>query len=256
MSNVANQSELIITLSQDKVRLSLAGNSENGLQHLDAAYPINGLFREDKISQTLDLALSENPPLVDQFLYVEVIMLDRPNVFMPSYYLHNDKAGDIASRYLRIRSGEMISSDTSANSVFCYTLPSDTINVLKEYYSNIICAHITSVLWNTLSQQPSTLDKNQVLLYHILYDRLLITMGVKNGKLIFSKTFPFTNEPDLTYFTIAVSRMLKPKEQCLVTFDDQRSDYEMPGEKLLKINQRLAFPSLQSLMTSFRPCGS
>ncbi len=256
MSNVANQPELIITLSQDKVRLSLAGNPQNGLQHLDASYPIQGLFREEQISQSLDLALTEHPTLVDQFNCVEVVMLDRPNVFMPSWYLHNGKAGDIASRYLRIRAGEIVSSETSANSVFCYTLPAVTIDVLKEYYSNIACTHITSVLWHTLSKQPARPDKSQVLLYHILYDQLLISMAVKNGKLIFSKTFNLTGEEDLTYFTIAVSRMLKPKEQCLVTFDDHNTGYIMPGDKLVKIDQRLSFPSLQSLMTSFRPCGS
>jgi hypothetical protein len=81
-------------------------------------------------------------------------------------------------------------------------------------------------------------------------------MAVKNGKLIFSKTFSLAGEEDLTYFTIALNRMLRPKEQCLVTFEDQQATYAMPGDNLVKINQRLSFPSLHSLLTSFRPCGS
>ena len=151
MSEQSNQPDLIITLSRDKVILDLSALPEEGRNHWKTAFDVEGLFLEEKIARSMDEVLLQNPVLIDHFSCVDVVVLDRPHVAIPKHYIQQQQASAIASKYLRLRTGDTLTSDLTSNGVaMCYTLPASTVFMLKEYYSNISITHISSLIWQFL----------------------------------------------------------------------------------------------------------
>ena len=256
MSIEAKPPDLIISLSRDKVTLNLLELPETGRSPWKFSYEVGSLFLDEKISLALDKALTDHPPLIDQFPCVEMIILDRPNVSIPSFYIQNSTAADIASRYLRVRAGDTFTTDENGSeAVMCYTVPSTTLQVLKEYYSNIRLTHLSSLLWNSINAALGSSNNESLTCLTVLHD-ILVVMASKNGKLVFSKNFTVRDEADLFYYTIACSRMLKSDAHWLVTIQGEDFSFEMPGESILKIDQRLSLPSLHDLIAQFKQCGS
>ncbi len=254
MSSAASQPDLIITLSRDKVSLSLTANNEGRL-NLNKSFGVDGIFMEDQIAQSLDQILMDNPVLIDQFPCVEIILIDRPNITMPSMYAGNEKLAEIASRHLRLRAGDTLTTDAAGDkAVLCYTMPTDTLRMLREYYANITVTHLSSVLWQPISHQQNVTDKN-ITCFKFIYNTLIVLASEK-GKLTFSKNFPIKDEADLFYYAMACSRMLKSREQWLITIENEDNELEMPRDSILRIDQHLSLPSLHVLMSQYKPCES
>ncbi len=257
MSNTASQPDLIISLSHDRVGLILKENIEAGRPGWQASFDVDSIFMEEQIAHSLDRALLENPHLIDEFPCVEIIMLDCPNICVSAQYLKNGILGQIASRHLRLRVGDKLTTDEHENNaVICYTVPSETFLMLKEYYSNIGCSHLASILWNSLSTREPRPEKDSSRLYFTITNDILLILGERNNKLIFSKTFPIKDQADLFYYSIACSRMLKAKEQWLITIGGEEMKYEMPGDVILKIDKQLMLPTLHVLMSQYKVCES
>lgn len=256
MSIAAKPPDLIISLSRDKVRLNLLELPETGRSPWKFSYDVGSLFLDEQISRALDKALTDHPPLIDQFPCVEMLILDRPNITIPKYFVENSTAADITSKYLRVRAGDTFTTDeTGSETVVCYTVPSNTLQVLREYYSNIRLTHLSSVLWHSINSTLSNTHQETLTCFTVLHD-ILVVMASKNGKLVFSKNFTIRNESDLFYFTIACSRMLNSEKHWLATIQGEDFSFEMPGESILKIDQRLSLPSLHDLIAQFKQCGS
>ena len=256
MSSTANHPDLIISLSRDKVFLDLLPNSEQGRESLKTSFDVSGLFLEEQISRSLDELLIANPVLIDHFPCVEIVLIDRPNVNVPLHYMESAKAAEIASRYLRLRNGDTLSSDkANEDSVLCYTMPTDTLQMFKEYYINCRLTHMSSLLWQTLSGYQQELSGRSMACFTIIHD-ILIVFASKNGKLVFTKNFNIRDEADLFYYSIACSRMLKSDVQWMISVENEDSSYEMPGESILKIDQRLSFPSIHSMIAQYKQCVS
>ncbi|MGB4847632.1 MAG: DUF3822 family protein [Saprospiraceae bacterium] len=257
MSTATIQPELIIALSQDRVSLNIPENNSTGRSGWQTSFKVDNIFLEEQISQALDQALVENPALMDSFSCVEIIVLDRPNFCVSRHYADQGKLGEIASRYLRMRVGDSLTADTSENdSVICYSLPTGTLMMLKEYYSNLDCHHLNSVLWNNFSTLHDRPEKDKIRLYLTLMRDTLILLAEKNNKLIFSKNFLIKAQGDLYYYSIACSRMLKTNENWFVELKDEPGTFEWPGDSILKIEKQLSLPSLHVLMSQFKLCGS
>jgi hypothetical protein len=128
--------------------------------------------------------------------------------------------------------------------------------MLKEYYANISCNHLASILWHALSLHHPRPENGVTRLYFTIIDDTLILLGEKNNKLIFSKNFTIRDQSDLLYYSIACSRMLKAEENWLVSIGNEKVYYEMPGDSLLKLNRHLKLSSLQVLMSEFNVCES
>ncbi|MEO6131078.1 MAG: DUF3822 family protein [Saprospiraceae bacterium] len=257
MPTLSSQPDLIISLSQDRVKVNLSGNTETGRAAWQTSFKVDSIFLEEQIASSLDSALLENPSLMDQFQCVEVVVLDRPNICLPQHYLDSGILGDIAAKYFRLRAGDTLTTDPSENeAVICYTLPTKTMTMLKEYYANINCHHLTTVLWSNFSSQQIHPEKDSTRLYIILASETLILLGEKNKKLNFSKTFNIRDEADLVYYSIACSRMLKAKENWFVTIADEKGKFVMPDDSLFRIDHQLSLPSLQMLMSQYKVCES
>ena len=255
MSSAAGQPDLIIALSRDKVSLNLSANSAQGRNNLIRSFEVDDIFLEEQISQSLDQVLTENPVLIDQFPCVEIILIDRPNITMPATYTDTQKMAEIASRYLRLRKGDTLTSDaTGEKSILCYTIPTDTLQMLREYYANTGVTHLSSVVWQALSSRQNNLDTTRTY-FTIIYNTLIV-LASENGKLTFSKNFTIRDEADLIYYAIACSRMLKSKEQWFITIENEEPAFEMPGDSVIKIDQQLSLPSLHVLMAQYKPCES
>ncbi|MGB3078396.1 MAG: DUF3822 family protein, partial [Saprospiraceae bacterium] len=154
MSTAAIQPELIIVLSQNRVSLNMSEDVSKGRPGWQASFNVDSIFFEEQISQSLDQALLEHPTLMDSFSCVEIIVLDRPNFSVSRHYADQGILGEIASRYLRMRAGDSLSTDSSENdAVICYSLPTQTLAMLKEYYSNLGCHHLATILWHNFSTQ-------------------------------------------------------------------------------------------------------
>lgn len=256
MSSTAHHPDLIISLSRDKVILDLSAFPEQGRESLKTSFDVEGLFLEEQISQELDKLLLANPVLIDHFPCVEIVLIDRPNVNIPLHYIENAKAAEIASNYLRLRMGDKLTTDkASSDSVLCYTMPADTLQMFKEYYVNCRLTHVSSIIWQALTGYQNELSNHSVTYFTIIHN-ILIVLASKNGKLTFSKNFDIRNEADLFYYAIACSRMLKSDVQWLISIENEESSYDMPGESILKIDQRLSFPSFHAMISRYKQCES
>ena len=257
MSTSAIQPDLIISLSRDRVRLNISEDAESGRPAWQTSFDVDHIFLQEQISMSLDKALLENPSLFDQFPCVEIVVLDRPNICVSRKFLENGKLGEIASRHLRLRAGDTLTTDLSAlDTVFCYSLPTETLQMLKEYYSNINCNHLSSIIWHALvSKEPMT-RQDTTRLYFTLAGDTLVLLAERNKKLIFSKNFTIRDKGDFLYYSIACSRMLKANEHWFVTTQDEGVKYDIPPDHFLKINKQLSLPSLRVLMAQYNVCES
>ncbi len=256
MSASAHQPELIISLSSDKVTLDLSGQLEQGRSHWKTSFEVDGIFLEEQISLSLDQVLAENPILLDQFSCVEIVLLDRPNISVPRHYVESARLAEIASRHLRLRLGDTLTTDsTGTDAVFCYTMPTYTLQMLREYYANSGLTHLSSILWHVLCGMQNGASHQSITYYTLLHDTLIV-LAAQNNKLIFSKNFKVRHEADLFYYSIACSRMLRSEAHWHISIENEESPYEMPGESILKMNQILSLPTLHVLMAQYKKCES
>lgn len=257
MSNPVNPPELIISLSRDKVGVHLLDQPQSGRVGWKSSFPVVGGFIEDQVSNALDTALYLNPSLMDQFHSVAVVVVDRPNVCIPQFYTGDSMLPEIASRYLRVRSGDTLSSDfISGDIAIAYCVPAGTINLIREYYSKSDQVHLTSVLWNAINQLATPAGDLHSRLFYFVTGNSLIIIGETSGKMTFSKSFYVQDQGDVAYYAIACARMLKPSENWLLTIKDEEVSYGMPGETYFRIHQRLELPDLHTLIATHRSCGS
>lgn len=255
MSTAASQPDLIIALSHDMVQINLSGQPDTGRTQWKTSFEISGLFLNDQIAQSLDQLMMDNPSLIAQFPCVEIVVMDRPNITLPQLYIDNGQLPEIASRYLRLRLGDTLATDNAGtDNVFCFTVPTETLQLLKEYYANFRITHFSAVLWQQLSERQSGLDKSKSALYLTCLQGVLIILAQRNGKLIFSKNISVTGETDFLYYSVAISRMLNLEEHWLISIQDEEAGFEVPFDSVLRIDQRLVLPNIHELLAQHKPC--
>lgn len=257
MADPVNPPELIISLSRDKVRLELFDQDNKGLIVWTSTYSVQGLFLEDQLAEAMDAALVENPFLVEHFRDVSIILIDRPNVCVPDSYADENKLPEIAGRYLRVGPGDKLAADTVRGDLaIAYALPNASIDVLQEYYAHSETLHLTSLLWNAITELVSPADKGMARLFFYCTGNTLLIIGQTDGKLSFSKCFYIHEQSDLTYFAIACIRLLKPQENWLLTLKDESRAFELAGNTHLKFDQQLELPALHHLIARHGSCVS
>jgi len=257
VQETASSPELIISLSQDKVNVHLMAYPHKRLNAWKSSFPISGAFVSDQVSKALDLAMAENPDLIDHFPCVYLVLMDRPNLQMPAYLSENGKLAEVAARHLRVRAGDSLSIDeTSENNLICYSLPKETLSVLQEYYRSIGSIHIVSLLWKAILDSMKDTSVQSSSVYATLIGNVLFVLGNRNGKLIFSKHFAIRDQSDVEYYTIACKRLLKPEKLFWVTIRDEFSSYSEPKDHFIRFDEHLAFPSLADLLARYKPCVS
>jgi hypothetical protein len=254
---VASPPELIISLSRDKVNVHLMAFPNKRLNAWRTTFPISGAFVSDQVSRALDLALTENPDLIDHFPCVYLVLLDRPNLYMPAYLRKNGKLTEVASRHLRIRTGDRLSVDeTSPNNLVCYSLPKETLKVLQEYYRSIDSVHMISLLWQAISVQPAQGSSVRSGMYALLIGNILLILADRNGQLIFAKPFTISDQGDVQYYSIACKRLLKSDRLYWITVRDEMTTFTEPRDQFIRFDEHLTFPSIAELLARYKPCGS
>lgn len=251
----ALQPELIISLSHDKVNVHLLAFPHKRLNAWKTSFPISGDFVSDQVSRALDLALAENPDLLDHFPCVYLIVMDRPNLQMPAYLRDNGKLAEVASRHLRMRMGDSLTTDsTSESSLICYSLPRETLVVLKEYYRSIDSIHIVSLLWKAIQDSGKELSSNKLSMFSALIGNMFFVLAGRDHKLIFSKHFVIREQADVEYFSIACKRLLKPEKIYWITIRDEFSSFAEPKDHYIRFDEHLSFPTLADLLAKYKPC--
>ena len=249
------QPELIITLSHDKVNVHLLAFPDKRLKACKTSFPISGDFVSDQVSQALDVALTENPDLMDHFPCVYLVIMDRPNLQMPVYLKESGKLAAIASRHLRVRMGDSLTIDEGADdNLICYSLPKETLNVLQEYYRSIDSIHIVSLLWSAIQDETKDHATENAGMYVALIGNTLFVLADRNKKLIFSKHFTIRQQDDVEYFTLACKRLLKPGRMYWITIREEISSFSEPKDHFIRFDEHLSFPALAELLSRYKPC--
>lgn len=257
MPTPVNPPELIISLSQNRIKLQLVGQDELGRSAWHSTFPVQGAFLEDQVATALDSALSQNPTLLDQFETVDVVVVDRPNICIPQFYVNNGKLAEIAARHLRLRAGDTLTMDQSIeDTVIAYTVPSDTISVLKEFYFNAGHLHLASVLWSAIMQDEQVrLNERSRLFFHVAGNSLIV-LGQSGVKLSFSRIFSIQDQTDWLYYMVACSRLLRPSENWHVTIQNEETMFTIPHGSQFTFNHQLELPELPALIAQHRLCAS
>jgi len=254
LTAAALQPELIISLSHDKVKVHLLAFPDKRLKAWKTSFPISGDFVSDQISNALDLALAENPDLLDHFPCVYLLVMDRPNLQMPAYLKENGKLAAVASRHLRVRMGDSLTVDESADhNLICYSLPKETLNVLQEYYRSIDSIHMVSLLWSAIQDELKDHSSRDAGLYATLINNTLFVLANRNNKLIFSKHFTIRHQDDVEYFTIACKRLLKPGRMHWIIIREEGSAFSEPKDHYIRFDEHLSFPALADLLAKYKP---
>jgi hypothetical protein len=257
MTTQTHPPELIISLSRDKVRLQLLEDPATGRAPWESVFPVYNTFLEDQVALALDTALMQNPSLMDYFQYVEILVIDRPNICIPQFYKNNGMLEGIAGKYLRLRAGDTLTTDiTSSDMVIAYTIPTDTMNVLREYYAKIEQVHMTSVLWSAINMHDNADSKDSSGLFFYLSGNTLLVLGEVAGKLTFSKSFYIQDQSDMAYYTVACSRLLRLKTNCLIVVGDESPLFDMPRVPYFAIDRQLKLPKVHTLIADHRSCES
>jgi hypothetical protein len=255
MSDPVNPPELIISLSRDKVRIDFAGQNDDGHGNWSSIYPVEGLFLEDQLSAAMDEALLQNPSLMDHFREVSIVLVDRPNICIPKGYAAGDSLKDIAGRYLRIGPGDVLTTDSvSGDHAIAYSIPTCTLDVFREYYVNAGPLHMTSILWNAIHNLVQPCEKDDSRLFFCASANTLIVIGQTAGKLTFTKSFNIRDKGDLSYYAIACTRMLKPKEKWLLTIMEENRLFDFHVTPPFTIEHQLELPALHHLIAMHGSC--
>src|SRR5688572_6700845 len=257
MTDPVNPPELIISLSRDKVRIDFAGQSGAGIGNWTSNYPVEGLYLEDQLSAAIDAALFENPSLMEHFREVSIVLMDRPNICVPKGYASEDNIANIAGRYLRIGPGDLLIADTvSGEHAIAYAIPTCTINVFREYYANVGPLHMSSLLWNAIHHLVQPCEKDDSRLFFYTTANTLIVIGQAADKLTFTKSFYIRDKADLSYYAIACTRLLKPKEKWLLTIMEENRLFDFQGIPQFTIDHQLELPALHHLIARHGSCES
>ena len=256
MTSSSDHPELIIALSSDKVTINMPQPDHPDLSALKTSFDIPALFLEEEISLSLDQALLAHPELMDHFSSVEVLVMDRPNVIIPFNSLTQSRLPEIIGRYLRLRSGDMITSDDKQwIDPLWYTFPVSTVLMLREYYANISITHFSSLLWHSL-KSFQTVNRQEPTLYLTQIHKSLIIIGEQNGNMFFLKNFPVHHEADIQYYALACSRMLNTLRLCSVSIEHESPPMQWPDDASVRIDQYLYLPSIPTLLARYKECES
>jgi hypothetical protein len=257
MSDLVNPPELIISLSRDKVRLVLTDQAGQANSTWTSTFPVEGLFLEEQLSAAMDTALLENPSLLEHFHEVSIVLVDRPNICVPKRYAVDNSLTDIAGRYLRIGPGDTLTTDTvSGDQAIAYAIPSSMINVFREYYASAGPLHMTSLLWNAIHDLVQPCEKDNSRLFFYTTGNTLIVIGQTASKLSFSKSFYIQERGDLSYYAMACSKMLRPKEKWLLTMMEESMLFDFQGTPHFSMDHQLELPAFHDLIARHGSCES
>ena len=256
MPATAAQTDLIIALSRDKLVIDLPAGGGTSMSGWRNEYPIGNLFLSERVAMSMDKALTQQPDLFGQFSSVEIVVLDRPGLPLPKNLLRQFSLTDLCEKYLSLRAGDILRSDAMSEDILiCYTFPSETLQVLSEYYANIKMTHFASIIWQAINSSSST-DSKDSNTYFVVFQNLLMVISSTEGKISFLRSFRVQTQSDLYYFMIACGRMLQSKSHWLITIEDDPAKFEMPGSSFLKIDNQVSLPNIHTLAAQYQQCAS
>lgn len=244
-------SELMITLSRDKVSIHLAAMAGGSNTHPEIAYSLASHFSHDEIVKALDQALSDHPFLLESFTAVKLVFIDQPGITLPLQYIQEGRLEDIASRHLRLRAGDYLTYDISAgNTAFSYTIPKHSLAAIREYYASLSYCHLSSLLWNAISDQ---VYQDNVQSYYLVFGNCLTVLSTKHGRIQFFRQFHVRNASDVLYYCIATNRLLRPLQRYAVVVQDTQRAFEIAEHATFIINGYIHLPDFPSLVARYQP---
>lgn len=257
MSHPVYPPELIIALSRNRVSVQVMVEPSADRPAWKNSYQVQGLFSESQLCAALDAALDQHPALFDKFREVAVLLLDRPNVTIPQFYSDQGQWDEIARKYISVKAGDALVAETAAGEVsIAYSLPTNTRKALEEYYAGAGYVHVTTVVWNAISQHLESFAGNTTRLFFCIIENSLLILSATGPKLTFSNLFYVQDQDDVTYYVIACSRMIRAQENWWLTIRNEYAGFDRPGHTYFNLDHHLELPDLQTLIARYRSCVS
>ena len=173
---------------------------------------------------------------------VNCIYFRRPATFVPTSLYDASKKKKYLKQNVSIEAQLKIAEDHTINKeikILHQVLASEQ-EVFKKLYSNITFTHYTKVLYDCLYRD--TKSDSGVIIYLHLQDKFFDVMVFDGKKLLFYNSYPYKNEEDFLYFSLAVAEELSLNpEQFSIVFLGKYKRYETFYKAIKNFKQKLEF---------------
>ena len=195
--------------------------------------PINNSFAFKKI-------LEDNALL--NFDRVSCIYFKRPATFVPTSLYDPSKKENYLKQNVYLEAQLKIVEDNTINpeiKILHQVLLSQQ-EIFKKLYSNISFFHYTKVLYNYLYKDAKS--ESGIVMYLHLQNDYFDVMVFDAKQLLLYNSYPYKNEGDFLYFSLAVTEELSlSQEEFSIVFLGKYNRYERYYKALEKYNQKLEF---------------
>ena len=173
---------------------------------------------------------------------VNCIYFRRPATFVPTSLYDASKKEKYLRQNVKIDTQLKIAEDHTINKeikILHQVLASEQ-EVFKKLYSNITFTHYTKVLYDYLYRD--TKSDSGIIIYLHLQDNFFDVMVFDGKKLLFYNSYPYKNEGDFLYFSLAVADELSlSPEQFSIVFLGKYKRYERYYNAIKNFKQKLEF---------------
>ena len=173
---------------------------------------------------------------------VNCIYFKRPATFVPTSLYDASKKEKYLKQNVSIDTQLKIAEEHTINKeikILHQVLASEQ-EIFKKLYSNITFTHYTKVLYDCLFRD--TKSDSGVTIYLHLQDKFFDVMVFDGKKLLFYNSYPYKNEGDFLYFSLAVAEELSlSPEHSSVVFLGKYRRYNRYYSALKNFMQKLEF---------------
>ena len=177
-----------------------------------------------------------------KFDRVSCIYFKKPATFVPTLLYDPSKKENYLKQNVRLDAQFRIAEDNPINKkikILHQVLLSEQ-EIFKKLYSNITFSHYTKVLYNYLYRQAKS--KSGIIMYLHLQDDFFDVMVFDAEQLLLYNSYPYKNEGEFLYFSLAVTEELSlSQEQLSIVFLGKYNRYEQYYKALENYKQKLEF---------------
>jgi hypothetical protein len=195
--------------------------------------PINNDFAFKKILEDKTLL---------NFDRVSCIYFKRPATFVPTSLYDPSKKENYLKQNVCLETQLKIAEDDTINKkikILHQVIISEQ-EIFKKLYSNITFSHYTKVLYNYLYKEAKS--KNGIVMYLHLQNDFFDVMVFDAEQLLLYNSYPYRNEGDFLYFTLAVTEELSlSQEQFSIVFLGKYKRFDRYYKVLENYKRKLEF---------------
>lgn len=223
-------------------------------RHWKSQYPVKAIFLPDQLETALDHAFNEHPELFHPLGRVDLVIMDRPNTIVGEIASQFHERKETAQKYLRVRNGDtLVEEKILSKGYLLYPVPTDTLRLVSEYFSNARIIHLVSLIWHAIGDRAWLhVNEEKSTLFFIPVEGNLIILEAQGDRLVFSKQYQTRHASDVAYFAWATYLLLQPEKAIWIRFEEFDVDIEIPEKLSDFIYARYSLPSIKTLLQRYK----